>query len=112
MKPIERFKVLRDKGLCWQCLNSGELKDNGRHKDGKCYDKFVCQHSDHLKYDRKKHIFVCDHQVEGGNKKLLELYYKQRIWIQKDLPESIRGILNTSFGAHSATVDKASVVKK
>ena len=65
MKPIERFKVLQDERLCWQCLNPGELKDSGRHTDGRCYSRYVCQHSDHSKYTRRKHIFVCDHQAES-----------------------------------------------
>ena len=56
MKPLDRYKLLQEKGLCSQCLNPGELQGNGWHKDGKCYNKYVCKHSDHLRYTRKKHV--------------------------------------------------------
>ena len=60
MKPLDRFKLLQEKGLCSQCLNPGELQGNGWHKDGKRYNKYACKHSDHTRYTRKKHVLFVD----------------------------------------------------
>ena len=36
MKPFERFKELRVKGLCYQCLYPGANQDDGKHATGGC----------------------------------------------------------------------------
>ncbi len=64
MRPIETFQILKQKGLCWQCLNPGELCSKWKHKDGKCYNKYVCNHPDHERHSIKKHVFVCNHHEE------------------------------------------------
>ena len=60
MKPLDRFKLLQEKGLCSQCLNPGELQGNGWHKDGKCCNKYACKHSDHTRYTRKNMCLFVD----------------------------------------------------
>ena len=65
MTNKERFEELRAKGFCWQCLFPGASKDSGNHKDGKCQRDFVCKHSSHEKFQKKKHVLVCDEHKDN-----------------------------------------------
>ena len=89
-------------------LNPGELQGNGWHKDGKCYNKYACKHSDHTRYTRKKHVFVRGHyEKDAKSKKLLKLFYKERIGIHANLPEFSKGILGYS-SVHIANISTVS----
>ena len=67
MKPSERFNELLRKELCFQCLNPG-LK--GRH-DGACYNQYACKHESHSKFNKSKHVLVCEeHKNDPANLKL------------------------------------------
>ena len=84
MTPKQRFKLLYDKGLCYQCLSPGVSVEHGKHKAATCYSKFVCKHKAHLKYPRKKHVLVCeDHKNMSENVSLLEQYKKENIYCLK-----------------------------
>ena len=64
MTPAQRFKELCLKGFCFQCLFPGAMKSEGRHADSSCQTDFICKHSAHDKYPRKKHILVCQDHCE------------------------------------------------
>ena len=72
MPAHQRFQELRSKELCHQCLFPGAKQNEGKHKDGSCQSTFVCKHSDHDKFPRKKHVLVCgDHCDTDENKTFL-----------------------------------------
>ena len=48
--PAERFRVLRSKGLCHQCLYPGARQKEGKHANGKCRSYYVCKQESHNKY--------------------------------------------------------------
>ena len=80
MTPKQRFKLLFDKGFCYQCLSPGATVEHGKHKTALCYNKFVCKHKAHFKYPRKKHVLLCeDHKNDTENSGLLEKYKKENI---------------------------------
>ena len=80
LAPKERFKLLFDKKLCFQCLAPGTPVEQGKHKSGTCYSKFTCKHKDHSKYPRKKHVLLCeDHKESTENLELLDRYRKEHI---------------------------------
>ena len=71
MTPKQRFELLKEKGLCKQCLNPGVKESIGTHNECKCYSRFTCKN----KHDgsRKWHVLVCDrHRYEKNNSALLE----------------------------------------
>ena len=49
MSPKNRFKLLYDKGLCYQCLSPGSKTNHGKHKSATCFSKFVCKNKAHSK---------------------------------------------------------------
>ena len=66
MTPSERFKKLRERGLCYQCLAPGAYLKNDKnnfHMHGKWFKRFVCQDKSHEKYDMKKHLLVCEEHL-------------------------------------------------
>ena len=73
MTPHQRFAVLREKGLCFQCLLPGaKTTVPGKHKDGNCQRNYVCKHSSHDRFNRKKHVLVChEHRETEENAKVL-----------------------------------------
>ena len=87
MTPKQRFELLKEKGLCRQCLNPGVRENSGSHKECKCYSRFTCKN----KHDgsRKWHVLVCySHKHEKNNLIFLDEY--KRINMSKDklvLPE-------------------------
>ena len=69
--PGERLKELNEKGLCPQCLYPGAKKNH----NGPCVDQYACKHPSHQRYNKSKHVMVCeDHKDEDANKKLFEKY--------------------------------------
>ena len=84
----ERYELVRDKGLCYQCLSPGQSVEYGKHKTGSCYSKFVCKHQSHDRYSRKKHVLLCeDHKNDPKNRSLLEEYKKEHILKCKSIPD-------------------------
>ena len=94
MTPKERFKLLLEKGLYYQCLSPGASIERGKHKTALCYSKFICKHKSHLRYPRKKHILLCeDHKNDPENYSLLEKYRKEHILsLKSHLPEFSKNI--------------------
>ena len=75
MTPLDRFKELRRKGYCCMCLYPGALHHTGKHANGLCNNEFVCNHSSHDAYKKKKHVLVChEHKTDEQNKQTLESY--------------------------------------
>ena len=71
MQPGGRLNELKNKGLCFQCLNPG-LKIG---HNGFCFNKFNCPHSSHRKFDIGYHVLVFDsHKSDMKNQELLEEY--------------------------------------
>ena len=60
MNCKERFITLKNKNLCHQCLFPGADCNKGKHKEGKCQRDFTCKHPSHDRFQRKKHVLVCD----------------------------------------------------
>ena len=71
MMPKDRFTLIKNKGLCIQCLYPGAKQDQGKHKEGKCQRDFICQHSLHQKYPVKKHILICEEHKDSQDNQAL-----------------------------------------
>ena len=72
MSPAERYKILREKGFCHQCLLPGAPKTEEKHKEGRCQRDFTCKHPSHERHPMKKHVLVCEeHKDTDENKELL-----------------------------------------
>ena len=86
MTPKDRFTLIKNKGLCIQCLYPGARQDQGKHKEGKCQREFICQHPSHQKYPVKKHVLICEeHKNSQDNQALLETYRTKCILRRPDL---------------------------
>ena len=71
MSPKERFEILKEKNLCFQCLTPG-LK--AKH-EGNCFDRFKCPNESHKRHRFGLHVLICDqHKNNKENLELLELY--------------------------------------
>ena len=93
MNPLDRFKELRKKELCYMCLYPGASQDSFKHKNGHCQIQFTCPHSSHENYNRKKHVLVChEHRNNQENKNILEEYRRLCILNRKDVPEFSKNI--------------------
>ena len=93
MTPKDRFTLIKNKGLCIQCLYPGARQDQGKHKEGKCQREFICQHPSHQKYPVKKHVLICEeHKNSQDNQALLETYRTKCILRRPDLEEFSKGI--------------------
>ncbi len=87
MSPAERYRVLREKGFCHQCLLPGAEKGEEKHKEGRCQRDFTCQHATHERHTMKKHVLVCEeHKDTNENKELLQ-NYKRRCILRRGLPD-------------------------
>ena len=87
MSPNERFKELRRKGYCFQCLFPGAGENTGKHNDGLCQRDFICKHKSHDRFPRKKHVLVCHgHRNEKENQDILQMYKDRCISKQQQLP--------------------------
>ena len=75
MTATQRLKFLNDNSLCHQCLYPGAKINTGKHSEGRCQHRFICQHPSHTNETTKKHVLVCDeHKLEQFNKDILEHY--------------------------------------
>ena len=100
--PKERFQMIKDKGLCYQCLAPGATVDHGKHKSGTCFSKFACKHPSHSKFTRSKHVLLCEeHKDDQKNKDLLERYKRDSLLRFSALPDFSKEISN-SFHVASA----------
>ena len=73
MTPKDRFTLVKNKGLCIQCLYPVARQDQGKHKEGKCQREVICQHPSHQRYPVKKHVLICkEHKNSQDNQALLE----------------------------------------
>ena len=107
MSCKDRFKLLQEKGLCFQCLSPGTTVDHGKHKDGTCFSKFACKHQSHSKFPRKKHVLVCEeHKEDAENLRLLEGYKKEHISRFSFLPDYSKNI-KLSFHCVTSYVTKS-----
>ena len=93
MTPSDRFKLLKDKGLCYQCLSPGAPLDTAKHRTD-CFSKYCCKHPSHSSQVKKKHVLVCE-EHKNDNKDLLEEYKKKCILGLKEkdkLPDYAKNI--------------------
>ena len=103
MSPLERGKVLDDKGLCRQCLCPGAKKGHPYF----CNKTYICANPSHDSSEGY-HVLVCDkHKDTPENARLLEKFKEECIQkFSKDLPSSSVDIKITM--QHQATcVDTA-----
>ena len=93
MTSKQRFELLKQKGLCRQCLNPGVKENTGFHKDSKCYSRFSYKNK-HDGCTRKWHVLVCDsHKHEQKILALLKEYKKLNMSkIKSELPEYSKNI--------------------
>ena len=93
MKPVERFKLLKTKGYCVQCLFPGAKQAEGKHKEGKCQRDYVCKNTSHERFQTKKHVLCCEeHKEKDENKQTLQKFKERFILRQNQLPEHSRNI--------------------
>lgn len=93
MTPYERFGILLEKNLCFQCLYPNASMKDPKHKKGYCQHAFTCQHTSHSKYPSKKHILVCEeHKEDQSNNDLLQLYKERFILKKSDAPSHAKSI--------------------
>ena len=118
MSPAERFTILKNKNLCYQCLYPGAHLDTGRHQEGKCQRQFICQHDDHNNSVIKKHILVCDeHKRDPENVRQLDIFKEKCISRRYNMPDYSKNISNfisvSSFQSRSPndSVDEAAIFK-
>ena len=109
MTPKERFKELRRRGLCHQCLFPGAKQNFGKHSEGKCQRDFCCKNTWHDRYQTKKHVLVCqEHSESTDNEQLLQEYKdKCIVKIQNQLPTFSKQL---KLAFHSSSNEVSSVV--
>ena len=90
MSPKDRFNFLKQKKFCAQCLTPG-IKSNHQ---GRCFDKYKCQHESHNEYPRGLHVLVCEsHKDDEQNKQLFQTYKEKCILNNTDVyPEYSTGM--------------------
>ena len=90
MTPADRLQLLKEKGLCFQCLYDGAKITDTKHSEGRCQRDYTCKYPSHDKFSTKKHVLVCfEHKDVDENKAIFELYKYKCILKQKhiQLPE-------------------------
>ena len=98
MKPVERFKFLKTKGYCVQCLFPGAVQTQGKHKEGKCQRDYVCKNEAHERFQTKKHVLCCEeHKEKDENKETFQKYKERFVLRQAQLPEHSRNIQISHF---------------
>ena len=106
MTAAERFKILREKELCYQCLYPGADWNSGKHKEGKCQKEFACKDSSHDRFTRKKHVLVCeDHKAAPENIELFKTYKEKFILKNQDLPVFSKDMSLSFHSHHSSSSD-------
>ena len=93
LTPAGRFILLREKGLCHQCLAPGAALSTSKHRQD-CFSRYCCKNKIHEKHVKKKHVLVCEeHKHHQENKELLEEYRNNCILrLKENLPEFTRQI--------------------
>ena len=72
LAPAERFKLLKEKGLCNQCLAPGAPPDTNKQRTD-CYSKYCCKYKAHDWHLKKKYVLVCKkHNTYKEKRDLLE----------------------------------------
>ena len=104
MSPLERGKVLDDKGLCRQCLCPGAKKGHQYF----CNKNYICANSSHDSSEGY-HVLVCDkHKDTPENAQLLGKFKEEYIQkFKKDLP-SFSENFKITVQSHANCVDTAS----
>ncbi len=98
MKHLERFKFLKTKGYCVQCLFPGGLQAQGKHKEGKCQRDYVCKNAAHERFQTKKHVLCCEeHKEKEENKDTLQKYKERFVLRLAQLPDHSRNIQISHF---------------
>ena len=103
LTPAERFRELRSRGLCCQCLYPGATQTSGKHALGKCQKIFACKHRNHQQHTVKKHVLVCqEHATSDENQRLLEEYkqkciHSQRVQLEEFSKEIKLSLLACSY---------------
>ena len=93
LSPGDRFRLLRRKSLCFQCLLPGADWNTGKHKEGKCQRQYTCNHESHNRFKRKKHVLVCDdHKGTPENAELLRKYKERCFPRDQEIPPFSREI--------------------
>ncbi|XP_066911762.1 uncharacterized protein [Clytia hemisphaerica] len=101
--PAARLKIIRDKGLCHQCLLPGAKASEGKHQEGRCQRKYICPHPSHQRYPVKNHVLVCEmHKDDDANQEVLD-NFKERCMKSSNLPTFSREI-QLSFHVQSSHV--------
>ena len=99
----QRFRTLRTKDFCHQCLFPG-AKREGKHATGGCQSTFVCPHSSHNRHPCKKHILVChEHREDAANLQLLEDYKRKFILTQRSVEDFSKNIQLSFISCFSIT---------
>ena len=110
MTPEERYRFLREKGYCFQCVYPGADWNDAKHKEGKCQREFACKHPSHNRFKTKKHVLVChEHSHTKENADLLKRYKDKCFPKNKIIPQFTRDI---KIVFHCQTDVHASQVKK
>ena len=110
MAPKQRFKLLQDKGLCYQCLSPGATIEHGKHRSGSCFSKFACKHRAHSRYPRKKHVLLCEeHKSDAENLNLLEKYKSENILKFDTLKDFSKQIKLSFHSSNTSFVSQACV---
>ena len=88
MSPLDRGKVLDNKGLCRQCLCPGAKKGHQYF----CSKTYICTDSSHDSSEGY-HVLVCDKHKDTRNAQLLEKFKEEYIQkFAKDLPSFSKNI--------------------
>ena len=85
LPPQERFRKLREKGLCHQCLYPG-AKYEVKHVEGTCQKTFACKDPAHNAHPCKKHVLVCAEHAEKEENVAMFNDYKQRFITRQRAP--------------------------
>ena len=93
LTPAGRFILLKEKGLCHQCLAPGAPLSTSKHRQD-CFSRYCCKNKIHEKHVKKKHVLVCEeHKHHQENKELLEEYRNNCILrLKENLPEFTKQI--------------------
>ena len=102
----ERFRGLRSKNFCYQCLYPG-AKFEGKHANGTCQSSFVCKHESHVRHPCKKHVLVCHEHCElPQNIETLQTYKRKYILNYRNLEEFSRNIQLSFYTGYKVSVPR------
>ena len=86
LPPQERFRKLREKGLCHQCLYPGAKQNEGKHAEGTCQKTFACRDPSHNAHPCKKHVLVCAEHADKEENVAMFNDYKERFITRQRAP--------------------------